>query len=185
MRVGADHGGSVQALHQGALEFVRDEVATLRIHAFLQSVFHLRSHGILMTGGVPERLLIGVRGTASLGIHRLGGRRLLCDGGVHRAGQLGVHRLQTLHAANLLAEVGDVVFHAGVNGIVLFRQEAVGIAVGLQKRLGSRQLLGTLVAKFDNSHGIDPPQFFKRLSRSISSATERPCLGAGSCCGAA
>ena len=155
--IGTDHGGGVQALHERALEFIRNEVAALGIHAFLQRVLHLRGHGILVAGHVPECLLIGVRGATGLGVHRLGRRGLLRDGHRHGLGQLVIQRLQTFHPGDLIAEVRDLGFELGVGGVILFGEEAVLVAVGLQKSLGSSQLLGTLVTKFNDSHGRYPP----------------------------
>lgn len=87
-----------------------------------------------------------------LGIGLLLGSGLLGDGFAHGLGQLGVHLLQPLHPGDLVAQIGDLGFHPGVDDVVLLGQEALGVAVGLQERLGRGQLLGALVAKFNDSH---------------------------------
>ena len=142
----------LQRLHKGMLEFIRDKITALGIHALLQGVLHFRRDGILAAGLVPECRAVFV-GRASRLFVCLGNRsRLLGKGRRERTGQFRVHCFKAFHAADFLAEVGDVVFHRGVDGVVLLREKAVGRAVGFQKGSGCRQLLRPLVSQFDDCH---------------------------------
>ena len=155
--VSTDDGVVGESLNEGVLEFIGNKVAAFGVGAFLQCVAHLGGHIRLGAGLVPERLFIDVGGATGLGVHLRTGIGLRRDRDVHGLGQLGVHLFESLHASDLIAERGDLGFHAGVGRIILCAQEAFGIATGLQKRSGRRELLSTLIAQFDNRHVVFPP----------------------------
>ena len=126
-----------QALHKRMLILIGNEVTALGIHALLERITHFGQYSITRAGLSPERLLVSIGGTASLGIgfscgirlgsERLGGRRI----------HLPLNGFLALHAGDLTAQVGDLLLHLGIGGIVLSGQSAVFLAVGFQERFGA------------------------------------------------
>ena len=156
--IGLEHIGVVtddtlmaQSLHQSVFKLVGDQIATLGINTHLQGVTNLIGNGFLGTGHIPEGILIGIGGTTGLGVGLgvagLLGQRL-AGGSVH----LTVNGLLAFQTGDLLAQVGDFLLHAGVGGIVLCGQNAIGVAVGIQECLGGLPGLGALNAQFVDSH---------------------------------
>ena len=139
------------------LKFVRDKVAALAVSPDLQIVTKLRGNTVTGTCLRPECLLISIGGSAGLFV-LLGRFGLLGQGLAGGQVEHSIHRLEALHASNLVAELGDVVLHASVGGIILDGQGAVVLSTGLQKCFCRFQSLGAFHAKFVDSHSIFPPK---------------------------
>ena len=158
MSQASDHILGFERLHQRLLKFIGDEVTALAVHAFLQSIADLcGQHTALGTCLRPERLLIGIGSTASLGVHlcRVG---LLGDGGIDRSVQLTLESVQTLLALDLTTEVDDLLFHLLIGGGVLGGEDALIASVGVEKCLRLLPGLCTLCAQFvDLTHCLYPP----------------------------
>ena len=127
-----------------------DKIPAGRIHTLLEDVGHLTEVG---AEGRQHGGLIGFAGASGSGIGR--GKRPVGqrDGG--GTVELGVDRMQVLHAGDLLSEVDDLGLHAVVGGTVLSGQGAVLGAVGVQEGLGLLPQVGALLAQIvDREHRI-------------------------------
>ena len=113
----AEHVFFLQSLHQGALVLVRHQITALAVGAFLQGVADLVGVA-LQTHGVPEVPLVLI-GSAALFLNLLLASGLSGDGQADRLVQLGVQSFAALHPGDLLAQVGDILLHAGVGGVIL------------------------------------------------------------------
>ena len=91
-------------------------------------------------------------GSAALLLGLLVAGGLAGDGLADRLVQLGVQSFAALHPGDLLAQVGDILLHAGVGGVILGGQGALVGAVGVQESLGNVPGLGALLAQFQNRH---------------------------------
>ena len=152
-----DHPGKLaeyillfQCFHQGALIFVRHQIAALGIRTNLQRIHH-RGHRSLGTHHVPEVLAVLIGGAPGLCI-LLAAHGFTRQGLVHRAVQFCLQRLLTFQAGDLLAQVGDLLLHAGIGGVILGGQDALIVSVGIQKGFRSFPGFGALLAQFKNRH---------------------------------
>ena len=157
----AEHIFLLQSLHQGTLILVRHQVTALAVGAFLQGVANFVGVA-LQTHGVPEVPLVLI-GSAALLLGLLVAGGLAGDGLADRLVQLGVQSFAALHPGDLLAQVGDILLHAGVGGVILGGQGALVGAVGVQESLGGVPGLGALLTQFQNSHGSFPPLMFQKI----------------------
>ena len=157
----AEHIFLLQSLHQGSLKLVRHQVTALAVGAFLQGIADLI--GVtLQTHGIPEIPLILIGSTALLLNLRVAGG-FAGDGLVDRLAQFGIQSFTALHASDFFTQIGDVLLHTGVGGVILSGQGTLVSAVGVQESLGGVPGLGALLAQFQNSHGSFPPLVFQQI----------------------
>ena len=143
-----------QGLNQAAVILLGHEVAAIGIHAFLQNVADLTEVG---AQGGQHSLAVFVRRTPGLDLRLLSGGGLGSEGRTHRLAEFRIQRLLAFQTCDFLAEIGDVLLHAGISGIVLGGQGALLGAVGFQKRLGGIPCGVALLAQFLNRHNQNPP----------------------------
>ena len=131
---------------------------------------------------VPAEVL-GVGAGGATGLLRRGPTvRSLGDGLVDRLGQLSLTSVAALHAADFIGQVVEVLFHAGVGGIVLSGQDALVVPPGVEEVLHRVPEVCTLGAKFSDSHDkfLHYMNFLMSASRALRASMERPSGFAGS-----
>ena len=105
---------------------------------------------------LPEGVLVLVRGTASLGRHRL--FRARSQRSVGSSVQLALHFGSTLLTLNGMAQVNNLLFHALVGGRILSRHQAGFVLVLVQELLSAIPDFTALHAHIvDLTHGRYPP----------------------------
>ena len=138
----------LQRVDQGALIFVRDEIAALAVGAGFQRVENLVGHG-LAANGLPERGGV-FRGSAArlalLLFAGLFGDGLIC-GRIERC----VDGSLTLQAFDLLAHGEHVRLHLVIGRGILSGNQTVRAGLGVQKLLGGVPRLGALFTQLQNS----------------------------------
>ena len=141
-----------QRLHEGVLEFVRAEVATLSIGTDLQRVGEFRQDCALRAVDSPEGFVVDCRRATSLFVRcvRLDRLGLVNYGCTHGLVHFAVNRRLTFETVDLMTERDDVRFHLVVGCGVLSRNGALGVAVRIEKRLRGVPCFCALLAQFEN-----------------------------------
>ena len=143
--------------NKGLLKGVGNKEATFGIRTDLKCVADFIR--VTLSCVVPEGLFVVIGSSADLGFH-LGSFGLLDDGSAYGLGHLHIHSLKALHTCDFLAEFGDVILHTSVGCVVLGRENALVVSVGVKERFCGLPCFCTLGAKFVDSHNNKILRFF-------------------------
>ena len=148
----AHHIFLLERVHDELLKLRGDEIAAVGIHTLGEHIVEHTFAAQMQT----EILAVSVRRSAGLGF---AGRflGLLGDGRGYGLCKLCGNSVAALHASDLIGEIVQFLLHIGVNGIVLGRQNAFSVAVGVEEALHRSPQLGALFAQFNDSHIEIPP----------------------------
>ena len=149
-----------QGLNQAAVILLGHEVAAIGIHAFLQNVADLTEVG---AQGGQHSLAVFVRRTPGLDLRLLSGGGLGSEGCIHGLAEFRIQRLLPFQTSDFLAEIGDVLLHAGISGIVLGGQGTLLGTMGIQKCLGGIPCGVALFAQFLNRHNQKSSLMFHQI----------------------
>ena len=140
----------IQTLHERMLILIGNQVTALGIHTLLECVTHFGHRAITCAGLRPERLLVSIRSTASLGVGLGSGFGL---GGERRGGgsvHLPLDGLLALHATDFAAEAHNLLLHTVIDFGLVSGQNAALVTMGIQECFGLVPGLGALLTQFGN-----------------------------------
>ena len=144
--------------NQSVLKLIGNQIAALGVNTLGQGISHFIGNTVLGTNLSPECLGVGIGCTADLGVRLLGVFRFLGDRRGNGSSHLTLHRIQTLLAFDLLAQVHDVLLQTLVNLDILFGEDALLVTVGSQESLCLVPSLSTFCTQFiDLAHSKNPP----------------------------
>ena len=144
--------------NQSVLKLIGNQITTLGVNTLGQGISHFIGNTVLGTNLSPECLGVSIGCTADLSVRLLGVFGFLGDRRGNGSSHLTLHRIQTLLAFDLLAQVHDVLLQTLVNLDILFGEDALLVTVGSQKSLCLVPSLSTFCTQFiDLAHNKNPP----------------------------
>ena len=152
LRKTSHHVRLIQSHHDLSLKLFRHKVAAVRLHALGKNVMHKP----LSTEMSAEIFLVGIGSTPGLLI-RLLHRRSSGKRHIHRLIELSLPCLGSLLAVDSRSQILDLLLHTAVSRVILRRQNAVFILVGIHKVLRGFPHLRSLLDHIFDSHSSIPP----------------------------
>ena len=144
--------------NQSVLKLIGNQIAALGVNTLGQGISHFIGNTVLGTNLSPECLGVSIGCTADLGVRLLGVFRFLGDRRGNGSSHLTLHRIQTLLAFDLLAQVHDVLLQTLVNLDILFGEDTLLVTIGSQESLCLVPSLSALGTQFINlAHSKNPP----------------------------
>ena len=144
----------IQNIDQSAVILLRNQIAAVRIHAFLQDIGYLTE---IASHSIQHCLSVLIGSTAGLWFLLSSGIRSACKRRIHRPVQLLFSLLCFLVTVNGLRQILDFCLHLLISGTVLRRKHTIFILMGIHKILRSLPHLCSLFDQFLDSHNQSPP----------------------------